>query len=130
MPIVCVIDDDEAVRDSMQVLLVTRGMGVRTFASAKCFLAELGDVQCHCLLIDMHMPEMTGLALLVALRERGNHAPVIIVTGGGDEALSEQVQRAGAIGLLRKPVGVDELFGWIDRAIEAGGAAGCGAEAP
>ncbi len=104
----------------MHVLLVARGLGVRTFASGASFLAEPGGKNCHCLLIDMHMPEMTGLVLLETLRARGNRAPVIIVTGGGDQALAEQVGRAGALGLLRKPVGETELFAWIDQAIAMG----------
>jgi len=119
VPTVCVVDDDEAVRDSMYVLLVTRGLGVRTFASARSFLNDFGQHDCDCILIDMHMPEMTGLALLSTLRERGNMAPAIVVTGGGDQALAEQVERAGAMGLLRKPVGENELFEWVDRALAA-----------
>jgi two-component system response regulator FixJ len=79
------------------------------------------------LLIDMHMPEMTGLALLVALRERGSKAPAIVITGGGDRLLAEQVERAGAMGLLRKPVGEDELFHWVDRALAGAQSGGCGA---
>ncbi len=114
----------------MHVLLVTRGLGVRTFASAASFLAEPGINDYHCLLIDMHMPEMTGLVLLQTLRERGNSAPAIIVTGGGDQALAEQVERAGALGLLRKPVGETELFAWIDHAITGGKSDGCGVDLP
>lgn len=117
IPIVCVVDDDEAVRDSLYVLLLTRGLGVRTYASAAEFLADQRAPDCHCLLLDMHMPEMTGLALLQALRQKGNMAPAIVVTGGGDQALAEQVERAGALGLLKKPVTEIELFDWIDRAI-------------
>lgn len=130
VPVVCVVDDDEAVRDSMFVLLVTRGFGVRTFESARSFLDDLSAQDCGCLLIDMHMPEMTGLALLTALRERGNFAPAIVITGGGDQALAEQVERAGAMGLLRKPVGESELFDWVDRALATTKVVGCGAAAP
>jgi len=119
LPVVCVVDDDEAVRDSMYVLLITHGLGVRTFESAKSFLNDTAPHDCDCLLVDMHMPEMTGLALLTALRERGNMAPAIVVTGGGDQALADQVKRVGAIGLLRKPVGEVELFSWVDRALAA-----------
>ncbi len=118
-PIICIVDDDEAVRDSLHVLLMTRGLKVRTFGSAKSFLSDGEQYNCHCLLIDMHMPEMTGLALLLALREQGNLAPAIMITGGGDQALAEQVERAGALGVLRKPVGEDELFEWVERAVTA-----------
>lgn len=116
---ICIVDDDEAVRDSMHALLLTRGLDVRTFESANAYLTDGNAHECHCLLIDMHMPGMTGLALLLALREQGNFAPAIVITGGGDQALAEQVERAGALGLLRKPVGEDELFLWVDRAIAA-----------
>ncbi len=118
-PIICIVDDDEAVRDSLYVLLATRGLEVKTFESARSFLTYGEQYDCHCLLIDMHMPEMTGLALLLALRERGNLAPAIMITGGGDQTLAEQVERAGALGLLRKPVGEDELFEWVERAVTA-----------
>lgn len=117
VPIICIVDDDEAVRDSLHMLLITRGHEVRTFESAKSFLSDNEGCDCHCLLVDMHMPEMTGLALLLALRERGSLMPAIVVTGGGDQSLADQVERAGAIGLLRKPVGEDELFAWVDRAL-------------
>lgn len=130
MPTICIIDDDEAVRDSMYMLLVTRGFGVRTFASAKSFLAEGAGPDCHCLLIDMHMPEMTGLVLLQTLRDRGVDAPAVVITGGGGHALAEQVERAGALGLLRKPVGEDELFAWIERAVASGKPGGCGQDHP
>jgi two-component system response regulator FixJ len=118
-PVVCVIDDDEAVRDSLHALLTTRGLGVKTFESAKSFLSDREGPNCHCLLIDMQMPGMTGLGLLLALRERGNQAPTIVITAAGDQVLADQVARAGAMGLLRKPVGEDELFAWIDRALAA-----------
>lgn len=130
-PVVCIIDDDEAVRDSLHVLLLTRGLGVRTFESARSFLAEAESLTCHCMLIDMHMPEMTGLALLLTLRAQGNQAPAIVVTGGGDQALADQVERAGALGLLRKPVSENELFTWVDRALDVSRRdGGCGAAAP
>jgi two-component system response regulator FixJ len=116
-PRICVVDDDEAVRDSLEVLLSTRGLDVMTFESAQCFLDGAEGLACDCLLLDMHMPEMTGLALLVALRERGNRAPAIVITGGADPALAANLQRAGALGLLSKPVGEDELFAWVDRAL-------------
>lgn len=128
MPVICIVDDDEAVRDSLHALLITRGLDVYTYESAKSFLADYSDRGCHCLLLDMHMPEMTGLALLIALQERGERIPAIVITGGGDQLLAEQVERAGALGLLRKPVGEDELFVWVDRAISD--PRGCGAAAP
>lgn len=124
------VDDDEAVRDSMYALLLSRGLDVKTFESANSFLTAGIGGDCNCLLIDMHMPGMTGLALLLALRERGNHVPAIVITGGGDQALAEQVARAGAMGLLRKPVSEDDLFTWVERALASAGLGGCGLDLP
>jgi FixJ family two-component response regulator len=116
-PVVGVIDDDKAIRDSLEALLTARGLGVKTFESALAFLSDREGRDCQCLLIDMQMPGMTGLALLLALRERGIEAPAIVITAAGDQVMADQVARAGAVGLLRKPVEEDELFAWIDRAL-------------
>jgi len=127
IPTVCVVDDDEAVRDSLYLLLEMRGFAVRTFDSAKAFLAEDQCIDCGCLLVDMHMPEMTGLALLDRLRTSGDLPPAIMISGAGDKNLAEQAQRAGALGLLKKPVSEDELFDYLDRAL---GDAGRNSSAP
>ena len=126
-PTVCVVDDDEAVRDSLQVLLTTRGFAVRTYESAKPFLGDSARGSCQCLLLDMHMPEMMGLTLLMTLRAQGDFAPTIVVTGAGDETLAELVMREGALGLLKKPVDEGELIEWVNRAIAEAGRIGYGA---
>src|SRR5579863_8134807 len=97
---ICIVDDDEAVRDSLHILLVTRGFAVQTYESAKSFLTDADYRDCRCMLVDMNMPEMTGLALLLELRERGDHLPAIMITAAGDPTLAEQAERAGALGLL------------------------------
>ncbi len=121
---ICIVDDDEAVRDSLHLLLKARGFAVRTYESAKSFLADAARRDYQCLLVDMHMPEMTGLALIQTLREQDRLAPAIMVTAGTDPTLTEQVVRAGALGLLKKPVNEDELVDWVGRAVEQSGRSG------
>jgi two-component system response regulator FixJ len=116
-PTICIVDDDEAVRDSLHVLLKMRGFAVRAYESAKAYLADAPAHNCQCLLVDMHMPEMTGLTLLLTLRDRGTLAPAVMVTGKADQTLAEQAVGAGALGLLKKPVNEDELIAWVDRAV-------------
>jgi FixJ family two-component response regulator len=115
--LICVVDDDEAVRDSLGILLSARGHRVRTFGSARTFLADGAANSCACLLLDMHMPEMTGLGLLLALRQSGKPVSAIVITGRPDASLGEKAEEAGALAVLRKPVPEDELFNWIARAL-------------
>jgi FixJ family two-component response regulator len=115
--LICVVDDDEAVRDSLGILLTARGLSVRTFDSARKFLDDGAANSCACLLLDMHMPEMTGLALLLELRQSGKPVSAIMITAGSDASLGEKAEEAGALAVLRKPVPEDELFCWIERTL-------------
>jgi two-component system response regulator FixJ len=115
--LICVVDDDDAVRDSLGILLMARGLNVRTFESARAFLEDGAANSCSCLLLDMHMPEMTGLALLLELRRSGKAVAAIMITGAGDAILGKVAKEAGALAVLHKPVREDELFGWIERAL-------------
>ncbi len=115
--LICVVDDDEAVRDSLGILLTARGLSVRTFESAREFLDAGAANDCACLLLDMHMPEMTGLALLHELRRLGASVSSIMITGGPDASLGLKAEEAGALAVLRKPVPEDELLIWIERAL-------------
>jgi two-component system, LuxR family, response regulator FixJ len=109
-----VIDDDEAVRDSMRALLESMGIEVSDYASARDFLVRLDDGPAGCVLLDLHMPGMTGLELLDLLRARGVRIPVVAISGRSDGALKERVLRAGARALLEKPVDEATLMHELD----------------
>jgi two-component system response regulator FixJ len=106
------VDDDEAVRDSVQVLLESYGMTVRAFGSAEEFLAHAPS-EPACLILDVHMPGMGGVALLEHLRDRSDRLPVIVITGRSDAGLRRRVERAGVAAMLDKPVEDEQLIGAI-----------------
>lgn len=114
---VCVVDDDEAVRDSTQMLLGIYGYQVRAYAGARDFLAEFDAAHTGCLILDIHMPEMTGVELLALLRARGITTPTIIVSGQTDAVVGETLTRSGAFAILSKPVNEDELMGFVKKAL-------------
>ncbi|MCC6913854.1 MAG: response regulator [Rhodospirillaceae bacterium] len=109
-PSVFVVDDDEPVRDSTRALLESHGLPVNAFASAAALLdAELlqhGD----CLVLDNHMPGMTGVEFVETLRARDIRIPVIMFTGRADAALRQRALRAGVLVVLDKPVNEEHLL--------------------
>ncbi|MCA0200280.1 MAG: response regulator [Proteobacteria bacterium] len=109
-PSIFVVDDDEPVRDSTTALLESHGLPVNAFASATAFLdAEIiqhGD----CLILDNHMPGMTGVELVETLRARGIRVPVIMFTGRADAALKQRAMSAGVLIVLDKPVTEEHLL--------------------
>ncbi len=120
---VCIVDDDDAVRDSLRILLDAHGIDVQVFSTPALFLREAGATAADCLIFDLHMPEMTGLELAERLRAQHMTTPVIIVTGRTDPALAPRMVRAGVAAVLSKPVGYEELVGAIEMARLAGRAA-------
>ncbi len=116
-PIVYVIDDDEAVRQSLEFLLQTAGIQVRGFESAKAFLAVLPDVRSGCIITDVRMPDITGIDLLRRVKELNLPLPVIVITGHGDIALAVEAMKIGAIDFLEKPFDDDLLLSAVRTAL-------------
>jgi two-component system response regulator FixJ len=114
---ICIIDDDEAVRDSTRLMLETCGMTVREFASPREFLNERAFENCACLVLDLHMPAMSGLDLLEVLRAKNIAVPAVMVTGYPREDLAARLWNAGLSALLQKPVSESELLDRIATAI-------------
>ena len=114
---VCILDDDEAVRDSMRALLESYGLDVRAFGSCRDLL-EADTESCDCYILDFHLPEMTGLDVLETLRERGVAAPATIISALSVRANPERLARAGVGTVMAKPVSEDDLMGWIKGVLE------------
>jgi two-component system response regulator FixJ len=116
---VFVVDDDADIRDSMRMLLEVAGYKVRSFTSAKQFLAD--DLPKHgCLIADVRMPDMSGLELQVEVARHHASLAVIIITGHGDVPLAVQAMKAGAIDFLEKPFDDDMMMASVRRAMEIG----------
>jgi FixJ family two-component response regulator len=129
-PIVHVVDDEAAIRDSLAMLLRSVGLASRTWANAREFLAGYAPDAPACLIVDVRMPGMSGLELQEALRARGEALPVVIVTGHGDVAMAVRAMKNGAADFLEKPFNDQTLLDAVHRALAAAGAGAGAAESP
>jgi len=102
-PVVHLVDDDEAVRHSLAFLLTSAGFAVRTYDSAAAFLDALEAVRPGCVVTDVRMPGLSGLALQRELISRRIGLPVIVMTGHGDVKLAVEAMKAGAVDFIEKP---------------------------
>ena len=100
---VYIVDDDEAVRDSLSALLESKGYAVTSFGSAPEFLETAGSLPDGCLIVDIRMPEVDGLELQQRLIQRSLGFPLIVITGHGDVPLAVRAMKAGAIDFIEKP---------------------------
>jgi FixJ family two-component response regulator len=116
-PVIAVIDDDASIRRALQRLLQSAGFAVETFATAREFLDADYGAQAACLVLDVHLPGMSGLQLQEYLAASGVPIPIVFITAYADEPTRERVQRAGAVGYLRKPFDQGTLIEAISRAI-------------
>ncbi|HXP06219.1 MAG TPA: response regulator [Stellaceae bacterium] len=114
---VFIVDDDEAVRDSVKVLLEVNGLNVEDYASTADFARGFRHPARGCLLLDQHLPLTTGLDFLKSDAGRELGIPVILITGRGDPALEQQAREAGAADYLQKPISAGLLLSAVGRAI-------------
>jgi two-component system response regulator FixJ len=110
MPVVHVVDDDEAVRRSVALLLESFGYRTASYESAEELLVHLPDIAQGCMIVDIRMPGMDGLALQQELKQRNFGMPVIIVTGHADVSLAVRAMKAGAVDFIEKPYSEDDLL--------------------
>ncbi len=116
-PTVFVVDDDEGVCRSLQLLLDAAGHQAAAFSSAAAFLGQYDPMRPGCLLLDMQMPGMGGMELLQALAERGAFLPVIFITGHGDVPMAVEAMKNGAFDFLQKPFSEHALLDCVSRAL-------------
>jgi FixJ family two-component response regulator len=117
-PLVFVVDDDEAIRDSLQMLLASVGLKSAGFASAQEFLADYDPSQPGCLVLDVRMPGMSGIELQQRLVDMKSMLPVIFITGHGDVPMAVHAMRAGAVDFVQKPFSEQSLLDRIQQALE------------
>jgi FixJ family two-component response regulator len=105
-----IVDDDHATRNSLRLLLEIEGFEAEGFAAGRPFLDAARPVDGDCLILDLHMPRMSGLEVLAELRRRGDRVPVIILTAVSDILLRQRALAGGAFAVLEKPAKFDELL--------------------
>ena len=115
---VYVVDDDEAVRDSLQWLLEGKDYRVRCFDSAESFLARYDPREVACLIADIRMGGMTGLELQDKLLERKSPLPIVFITGHGDVPMAVNTMKKGALDFIQKPFNEDDLLSVVERMLD------------
>lgn len=111
-----IVDDDEAIRDSLSWLMQSRDIASQTYPSAEAFLAAWDETFAGCIVLDIRMEEMSGNELFDRINERGCQLPVIFLTGHGDVPLAVSTLKNGAFDFLEKPFNDNQL---VDRVMEA-----------
>lgn len=117
-PTIHIVDDDDAMRESLAFLLNVQGYDCRLHESARAFLDAIGEQPVDCLVTDVRMPDMTGLDLVRKLNADGAGWPVIVMTGHGDIALAVECMKAGVVDFIEKPFSEETLFTAIKDALD------------
>ncbi len=115
---VYVVDDDEAVRDSLQWLLEGKDYRVRCFDSAESFISRYDPREVACLIADIRMGGMTGLELQDRLIERKSPLPIVFITGHGDVPMAVNTMKKGAMDFIQKPFKEEELLSLVERMLD------------
>ena len=113
-----IVDDDEAVRDSLKLLLESHGCRVLDYRSTRDFFRDYRKGARQCVVLDHHLPGETGIEFLESDDGAALRAPVILVTGGGDQALKARATKAGALAYFDKPINDSELVATIFRLLD------------
>lgn len=116
--LIAIIDDDEAMQDSLRDLLESTGLLARCFGSAEDFLESDLHRNASCLILDVRMPKMSGLQLQAKLKEEGCNVPIIFITAHGDARMRIQAMRDGAVEFLAKPFDHQLLISRIRAALD------------
>ena len=117
-PTIFVVDDDDAVRDSLSDLIDSVGLEVATYSSAHEFLDVYDNAERGCLVLDIRMPGMSGLELQERLNDRGSTLPIVFITGHGDVPMAVEAMKRGAVDFIQKPFRDQELLDRINLALE------------
>jgi FixJ family two-component response regulator len=117
LPVICVVDDDAAVRNALKFALEVEGLDVRVYDGAVSLLNDPNAPPCSCLVVDYRMPVMDGLELIGVLRGRGVEAPAILVTGRSNKQLRAQAEKLGVHRLIEKPLSDNALLDSIRSAL-------------
>lgn len=120
LALVCVVDDDESMREALPDLLGEFGFAVQAFASAEEFLASGRLKQAGCLVLDVAMPGMTGPDLQAELKARGHGIPIVFITAHSDESLFPRLVEQGAVACLSKPFTDTDLLAAVTAALARG----------
>jgi len=115
---VFLVDDDEPVRDSLKMLLESYSMPVEDYPACPEFLEHFHEEDAGCLVLDLHLPVMSGLEFMETFRARLKNLPVILITGRGDPATKARALEAGAIAFIEKPFEDERLLDTIRTALE------------
>ena len=117
-PLVHLVDDDEAIRHSASFMPRLAGYRVQTHVDGVSFLEKLDTLETGCVLLDVQMPKMNGIAVQKELNERGSEMPVVVLTGHGDVSVAVQAMKAGAVNFVEKPYEKQVLLKAIEEGFE------------
>ncbi len=120
-PIVYIVDDDSAIRESLGLLMELENLRAFGFASPRDFLAIADKAEFGCVVTDMRMPDMTGLELMAAMKEMDKRLPVVMITAYADVALAVQAMKMGAADFIEKPYREEELIAAVRSALDGEG---------
>jgi FixJ family two-component response regulator len=117
-PTIFIVDDDPSIRLALENLVSSMGQQAETYAAAQDFLRDCPRNPAGCLVLDVHMPGLSGLDLQSELSHAGIHLPIIFITGHGDIPTTVRAMKAGAVEFLTKPVSDSEILSAINQALE------------